>query len=349
MCLTMLSAVIIPTTIFAFLISAMITQFLVPWVKEVSLKRGITTVDAHKKNTPIIAEAGGLAPLIAFIFTILILIFGWAYMTELKIYPFTEATEEQSFVPLLAGLMSVVIAGLIGFLDDVFKIKWRDKILLGFLPALPLMALKVGNSSINLGIFGDIDLTFGGLNLYSLLIIPLAINFAFNSFNMLAGFNGLEVGNGIISLSAILLISFLVDDPVVAMFTSALLGGFIILLRFNWYPAKILIGDTGTLTLGTGIIVALIIGNMDRIALGAFGLHFVNFVLFFVYLKTQQTEKIATIDEENNIVAPCPYTVYWIIPYYFKVDEKRNVQFILVIHAIIMLLAILLSLAVFSR
>ncbi len=344
----MLSAVIIPTTIFAFLISAMITRFLVPWVKEVSLKRGITTVDAHKKNTPIIAEAGGLAPLIAFIFTILLLIFGWAYMTELQIYPFTGTTEEQSFVPLLAGLMSVVIAGLIGFLDDVFKIKWRDKILLGFLPALPLMALKVGNSSINLGMFGDIDLTFGGLNLYSLVIIPLAINFAFNSFNMLAGFNGLEVGNGVISLFGILLVSFIVDDPVVAMFTSTLLGGFIVLLRFNWYPAKLLIGDTGTLTLGTGIIVALIIGNMDRIALGAFGLHFINFMMFFIYLKTQQTTKIASVDTNNNIIAPCPYTVYWIIPYYFKISEKRNVQVILLVHAIILVTAILLSLAAFS-
>ncbi|MHA1976282.1 MAG: hypothetical protein ACW98F_06295 [Candidatus Hodarchaeales archaeon] len=345
----MLSAVMIPTTVFAFLISAMITRFLVPWVKEVSLKRGITTVDAHKKDTPLIAEAGGLAPLIAFIFTILLLIFGWAYMTELQIYPFTEATEEQSFVPLLAGLMSIVIAGLIGFLDDVFKIRWRDKILLGFLPALPLMALKVGNSSINLGIFGDIDLTFGGLNLYSLLIIPLAINFAFNSFNMLAGFNGLEVGNGVISLVTILVISFLVDDPVVAMFTSALLGGFIILLRFNWYPAKILIGDTGTLTLGTGVIVALIIGNMERIALGAFGIHFINFVLFIIYVKTQQTKKIATIDEDNNIVAPCPYTIYWIIPYYFKISEKRNVQLILLIHTFLLVIALLISLAVFSR
>jgi UDP-N-acetylglucosamine--dolichyl-phosphate N-acetylglucosaminephosphotransferase len=132
------------------------------------------------------------------------------------------------------------------------------------------------------------------------------------------------------------------------MFTSTLLGGFIVLLRYNWYPAKILIGDTGTLTLGTGIIVALIIGNMDRIALGAFGLHFINFVMFFMYLKTQQTTKIASIDTDNNIVAPCPYTVYWIIPYYFKVSEKRNVQVILLIHALLLVIAILLSLAAFS-
>jgi UDP-N-acetylglucosamine--dolichyl-phosphate N-acetylglucosaminephosphotransferase len=343
-------AIIIPTIIFALIISAILTRFLIPWVNKASLGRGITTVDAHKKETPIIAEAGGLAPLLAFIFTILIIIFGWAYLAELGIPLFSNSVGTETYEPLLAGLLSVVIAGLIGFLDDVFKIKWRDKILLGFLPAIPLMALKVGNNTIDLGPFGILDLTVGDLNLYSLVIIPLAINFAFNSFNMFAGFNGLEVGNGVISLLAILLVSIAVNDPIVALFSSALFGGFIVLLRFNWYPAKILIGDTGTLTLGTGIIVALIIGNMDRIAVGAFGLHFINFLMFLVYLATKQTSKIATIDENENIVAPCPYTMYWIIPYYFKnITERKNVLILLALHSLILVIAILPSIPVFFR
>jgi UDP-N-acetylglucosamine--dolichyl-phosphate N-acetylglucosaminephosphotransferase len=344
----MISVVIIPTIIFSVLISAILTRILIPWILKASLDRGITTVDAHKKNTPIIAEAGGLAPLLAFIFTVLVIIFGWAYLVELQVYPFSEVFKEQTFEPLLAGVLSVVIAGLIGFFDDVFKIRWRDKILLGFLPAIPLMALKVGNSSINLGFLGIIDFTFAGLNLYSLIIIPLAVNFAFNSFNMLAGFNGLETGNGVISLIGVLFISFLVNDPIVSLFTSALLGGFLVLLRYNWYPAKILVGDTGTLTLGTGIIVALIIGNMNRIAVGAFGLHFINFIMFLAYIATKQEGKIATIDENENIIAPCPYTVYWIIPYFFKnINERKNVIFILLIHSAILMLVLILSLPIF--
>ena len=344
----MMSVVIIPTIISSVLISAILTRILIPWVLKASLDRGITTVDAHKKNTPTIAETGGLAPLLAFIFTVLTIVFGWAYLTQLEIYPFSQVLKDQTFEPLLAGVLSVVIAGLIGFLDDVFKIRWRDKILLGFLPAIPLMALKVGDSVINLGFLGIIDFTFAGLNLYSLIIIPLVINFAFNSFNMLAGFNGLETGNGVISLIGILFISFLVPDPIVSLFTSALLGGFLVLLRYNWYPAKILVGDTGTLTLGTGIIVALIIGNMNRIAVGAFGLHFINFVMFLVYLATKQNAKIATIDENDNIVAPCPYTVYWIIPYFFNnINERKNVIFILLIHSVILMLVLLLSLPIF--
>ncbi|MHA1973409.1 MAG: hypothetical protein ACTSW1_10475 [Candidatus Hodarchaeales archaeon] len=333
--------------LFAFTISAILTRFIIKWVINASLRRGITTVDAHKKNTPVIAEPGGLAPLISFIFTILILLFAWEYFNPNKV----------DFEPLLAGLLSVVIAGLIGFLDDVFKIRWRDKVLLGFLPAIPLMALEVGKSSINLGIFGSIDLGnlislpyIGYINLYTVVVIPLAINFAFNSFNMLAGFNGLEAGNGTISLLIILIISLLIDTTgVLTLFVAALLGGFLVLLRYNWFPAKTLIGDTGTLTLGTGIITALIIGNMDRLAVGLFGLHFINFLLFFLYIVTKQNAKIATIDENGNIVAPCPYTVYWIFPYYFKnIGERKNVLIILTLHTIIALVVLLLSLPAYS-
>lgn len=342
--LLMFSLPIVTIAILALITSGIITRFLIPWIINASLKQGITTVDAHKKNQPIIAETGGLAALLGFIFTILIIIFIWEYLEN-----YFGTIESNFFEPLLAGLLSVVIAGLIGFLDDIFKIRWRDKVLLGFLPAIPLMALNVGTSSINLGFFGSVNLVFEGLNLYTLIVIPLAVNFAFNSFNMFAGFNGLEAGNGSISLFLILLLALYLDNSIVTIFVTSLLGGYLILLKSNWFPAKILIGDVGTLTLGTGIIVALIIGNMDRLAIGFFGLHFLNFLLFSVYLITKQESKIATIDENGYIVAPCPYTAYWILPYYLKnIGEKKNVIILLIIHTIISLGVLILSLPAYS-
>ncbi|MHA2245062.1 MAG: hypothetical protein ACXADY_08840 [Candidatus Hodarchaeales archaeon] len=335
----MFTAEIVAIATVALFVSAMITRLVIPWVINASMKRGITTEDVHKLNRPTIAEPGGLAPLLGFIFTILITVFIWGNTIS--------DTQERSriFMPLMAGLLSVVIAGLIGFLDDVFKIRWRDKVLLGFLPAIPLMALKVGTSSVDLGFLGTINLVFGEINLYSLIIIPLAVNFAFNSFNMLAGFNGLETGNGVISLVIILFIALIIPDIVVTLFVASLLGGFLVLLKFNWFPAKTLIGDIGTLTLGTGIIVALIIGNMDRLAVGIFGLHFINFLLFFLYLITHQTVKLATIDEKGSIIAPCPYTAYWFFPYFLEnIGEKKNVLILLLIHTIIVLSIFIISL-----
>jgi UDP-N-acetylglucosamine--dolichyl-phosphate N-acetylglucosaminephosphotransferase len=342
----MFSLEIVAIAIFAIILSGILARFLVPWIISASLRQNITTVDAHKKGKPIIAEPGGLAPLLGFIFTILIILFIWEYIN-----PESEINE-----PLFAGLLSVVIAGLIGFLDDVFKIKWREKVLLGFLPAIPLMALSVGTSTVDFGMFGILDfgsiITFPNgefINLYTLVIIPLAVNFAFNSFNMLAGFNGLEAGNGAISLAIILAIALYLDNSIVTLFTASLLGGYLVLLRYNWFPAKTLIGDVGTLTLGTGIIVALIIGNMDRLAVGLFGLHFINFLLFVIYLLTKQEAKLATIDDNGDIVAPCPYTAYWIIPYFFKkINEQKNVIILLIIHAAISLSVLILSLPAYS-
>lgn len=335
----MFTVEIVAIAIVAFFISAMITRLIIPWVINASMKRGITTEDVHKLNRPTIAEPGGLAPLLGFIFTILIIVFIWGNAIP------DSQERSRIFMPLLAGLLSVVIAGLIGFLDDVFKIRWRDKVLLGFLPAIPLMALKVGTSSVDLGFLGTINLVFGGINLYSLIIIPLAVNFVFNSFNMFAGFNGLEAGNGVISLVIILFLALIIPDPVVTLFVASLLGGFLVLLKFNWFPAKTLVGDIGTLTLGTGIIVALIIGNMDRLAVGIFGLHFINFLLFFLYLITHQTAKLAAIDEKANIIAPCPYTAYWFFPYFLEnIGEKKNVLILLLIHTIIVLSILIISL-----
>ena len=122
----------------------------------------------------------------------------------------------------------------------------------------------------------------------------------------------------------------------------------LILLKFNWFPAKTLIGDTGTMILGTGIIVALIIGNMERLAVGLFGVHFMNFLLFLLYLATHQTAKVATVDEKGNIVAPCPYTLYWFFPYFLKnIGERKNVVILLLIHTVIAVSALIISLPVF--
>lgn len=313
-----------------FLISSLVTFILIPWIIKICNDSNmLITTDAHKKHKPLIAEPGGIAPLLAFTFSLLIVIF---LATLTNDFLGTDLLQSDSQILLLImGLLSVVIAGLIGIIDDIFAIKWRYKIILGFLPPLPLMIFRIGKSTVNIPIIGVID--FGTI-LYTLIIVPLAVNFAFNSYNMLAGYNGMEAGNGVISAITILIFSYVVGNEEVLLFISCLLGGLVILLWFNKYPAKILMGDTGTLFIGTALVVPLILGNMERLALGIFFLYFINFLLFFVYSATKQKQKLASIDEEEYLVPPCPWTVYWIFPYYKKLKEYQNVAIIWTLQAL---------------
>ena len=55
-----------------FFFSALIAFFLIPWVRDRSLKAELVTVDAHKPGNPRIAEPGGIGPLLSFIFALLV-------------------------------------------------------------------------------------------------------------------------------------------------------------------------------------------------------------------------------------------------------------------------------------
>ncbi|MFX0064048.1 MAG: hypothetical protein ACFFC7_17900 [Candidatus Hermodarchaeota archaeon] len=341
----------------AFILSGVIVYVVVPGIIKSCEKHGLMAMDVHKPNKPEIAEPGGIAILIAFIFSILLIVLFQSIIDLLLKYPILDLILNPSVVTdtvtvnhvLLAAVLSVVIAGLIGFIDDVFKIRWRTKILLGFLPALPLMVLQVGKTTVYVPFLGT-GVPFGIL--YPLLIVPLAVNFAFNSYNMLAGMNGMETGLGIISLATILIATLL--PPLikpsdvnldVIIFVACLLGALVVFLKFNWTPAKILIGDSGTLTIGTAIYVALVIGNMEWLAVGIFAIYLLNFILFVVYILTKQKAKLATVDEQGKIIAPCPYTMYWIFPYYFKgMTEKQNVLVLYCVQTVMCVFGLLLFL-----
>lgn len=329
-----------------FAITALICYFITPFIIKASLEAGMTTTDAHKVGRPIIGEPGGVAPLLAFIAgfaSIVLLLVAYSTMGP----PFAEVLiSDEQLAFLLGALLAVVIAGLIGLLDDVFGlvIRHRQKILLGFLPAFPLMILRVGQPQVDIPLVGivNFDVTIGSIvvPLFAFVVVPLATNFAFNSFNMLAGYNGLETGMGIIMNLSIFTVAWYVGDTSIMLFTASMTGALVAFFFFNKHPAKVLVGDAGTLMMGTALIVALILGNMEKLALGLFFLHFINFVLFFVYIYTKQTDKLADIEVDEGsgkvyLRPPCPYTIYWVLPYYFNLTERQNVYALLGIQTVI--------------
>lgn len=157
------------------------------------------------------------------------------------------------------GFIAGIIMVIVGVFDDLISIKQRIKALIPVFSALPLIAIKEGYTVMNIPFLGLFD--FGIF--YSLILVPLSITGAANAVNMLAGFNGLEAGMGIVAAGSLAIIAFLMGQTTSLIILMALLGALLATLYYNWYPAKILIGDAGTLCIGAAIATSVIIGNFE--------------------------------------------------------------------------------------
>ena len=137
--------------------------------------------------------------------------------------------------------------------------------------ALPLIAISAaGSTMISLPFIGNV---YFGI-LYIIVLIPLGVTVASNLTNMLAGFNGMEAGMGVVMFSAVALIAVTRNELESALIAVAMVGALLAFLRFNWYPAKVFMGDVGTLLIGGTLAVTVILGNFEV----------VGFILVIPYL-----------------------------------------------------------------
>jgi UDP-N-acetylglucosamine--dolichyl-phosphate N-acetylglucosaminephosphotransferase len=197
-----------------------------------------------------IAEMGGL---------VIAASFGAGMVFAIFLRTFFDLFLSVSLTSILAVLSTVLIVVIIGVFDDLISIRQWIKAIIPVFAALPLVALKEGYSMMRIPFVGMID--FGIF--YPLVLVPLGITGAANAVNMLAGFNGLEVGMGVVAIGALAVIAYLIGQTTALIILLAALGALIAALYYNWYPAKVLVGDVGTLTIGAVIASAVIIGNYE--------------------------------------------------------------------------------------
>jgi len=163
------------------------------------------------------------------------------------------------FYPALYAVLIVTLGcALVGFLDDFGKIahgrslglKARSKLAAELvLTALLVLALhRFGfyateilvpffNFAIDLGFFYPV-------------FIFLVISGSSNSVNLTDGLDGLAAGTAVIALGAFVAIGWLVGRPEIMIFSAALAGACLGFLVYNRYPARLFMGDIGSLALG---------------------------------------------------------------------------------------------------
>jgi UDP-N-acetylglucosamine--dolichyl-phosphate N-acetylglucosaminephosphotransferase len=211
---------------------------------------GIIGKNRNSLDQEEIAEMGGLVIVAGYSGGIIFIIF---------MKTFLDLFISISLTSILAAFSTIAIVALIGIFDDLISIKQGIKAFMPVFAALPLIAIKEGFTVMKVPFIGFVD--FGLF--YHIVLIPLGITGAANAVNMLAGFNGLEVGMGIVAIGSLSIIAYLIGETTAFLLSVVMLGSLFATLYYNWYPAKILIGDVGTLTIGAVMASIVIIGNFE--------------------------------------------------------------------------------------
>jgi UDP-N-acetylglucosamine--dolichyl-phosphate N-acetylglucosaminephosphotransferase len=253
--------------VLAFLAALAVVLFTMPPLIRKMRDGGMVGHDVNKRGRPTVAELGGIASLFAFSIS-LSLVVGLE-----KLGP--GGLEEP---PYLAAISVFFIASMIGLIDDISNIKQRVKAVAVVFAALPLLLVHYKLGIVD-GEFGGtfdvagnalIALPFGGILdfrtvplLYWLVLVPIGVTGVANAMNMSAGYNGLESGQIAVVGGSLLVVSVLRGTLESVLIFSALLGAALGLYWFNRHPAKVFVGDIGTLGLGAAIAAGAIIGGIE--------------------------------------------------------------------------------------
>ncbi|MFC1732668.1 glycosyltransferase 4 family protein [candidate division KSB1 bacterium] len=255
-------------TISSLLISFIITLIITPyWIKR-ARDHNLVAKDMHKPGKKA-AELGGLCVICGFLAGIL-------YYIAIDVFVYGNASYAKF---MFAAISSILIATIIGLTDDIlgWKLGLRQyqKVILTIAIVFPMMVINAGQSTMSFPFFGRYDLGLW----FPLLIVPIGIIGASNGFNMMAGYNGLEAGMGIIILSTLGYISFAIGSEWVALMAFCMVAALAAFLVFNKYPARVFPGDTLTYSVGALIAIVAILGNMEKFALIIFTPYFIECVL----------------------------------------------------------------------
>lgn len=327
----------IVTVVIVLLVCFFLTLFLTKrWIKSTKDAK-LLGKDLNKYRKPLVSESGGIAVALSVCFSLLIYIF-------LKTFYWKTTTH---LVEAFAISATVLLASFIGFIDDILG--WRQgltqlqKVLLTIPMAVPLMVINAGNSVMNLPFLGPIDFSL----IYPLLIVPIGIVGAANGFNMLAGYNGLEAGMGLIIFTTFGITGLIIERYWISLIAFIVSASLLAFLRYNWYPAKIFPGNSFTYSTGALAAAVAIIGNMERLGVWLFSLYFIEGLLYFrarVIDRAGYVQAFAKPKKDGSLEMPYEkvydmthFAIWFLEKVKKKVYEKDVVCFLLIIQLFVAL------------
>ncbi len=146
---------------------------------------------------------------------------------------------------LLALALASFMVFLVGIVDDIAGVSSFDKFLVELLAAF--LIVRIGWSFDVLGLPGGANLDLGVFGQAASVLWIVGVT---NAINLIDGLDGLAGGVVAIIAGSFLVYAFLQGDALTIVAMAAVMGACLGFLRYNWAPARIYLGDSGSLTLG---------------------------------------------------------------------------------------------------
>ena len=242
------------TSLFAFILALAISFACTPAVRMLAIK--IKAVDVPKDNRRMhkvpIPRMGGLAIFAGFLVSVLF------------------------FVPLGTEFRSILIGALIlvvlGIIDDIMalkpKTKFAGQIIAALIPALSGVSI---HGIVNPFVPGQ----YSTLGIFSIPFTVIWIVGITNAVNFIDGLDGLACGVSAIATVTMFIIAVLFGETYIALMMAALAGACLGFLPYNMNPAKIFMGDTGSMFLGYILATVSIQGLFKFYAVISFAVPFI--------------------------------------------------------------------------
>ncbi len=223
----------------AFSTAFAVSNVFTPIAKTISMKVGAIDYPKargmHQKPMP---RMGGLAIVIGFMFTVLLL------------YRFVEFGETRKLIGFMIGATMIVV---LGMFDDIYDLRARFKFFVQILAAL--VAIMSG-----IQIHVVMWPVTKALTYLSVPITLLWIVGVTNAVNLIDGLDGLAAGVSSIAALCVMVLCILTGEEMAILLTAALAGSCLGFLPRNFNPAQIFMGDTGATFLGYTLAVTSILG-----------------------------------------------------------------------------------------
>ncbi|MBS1609421.1 MAG: undecaprenyl/decaprenyl-phosphate alpha-N-acetylglucosaminyl 1-phosphate transferase [Bacteroidetes bacterium] len=220
----------------SFFSAFVVTLITIPPIIQLVKKYSLYDVPDHRKEHKVpIATLGGVAI--------------WTGMVIALLLWFTFSNQ----ATIISFMFSLVILFSLGIMDDLKNLSAKYK-----------LVIEIGLATI-MAIAGTRISTFNGL--FGIYELPLSAQYTFtvlaivgitNAFNLIDGIDGLAGGLGFMSLVTLGIFLTLTGDTNMALIAFSLAGGLLAFLYYNFNPARIFMGDTGSLVLGFVVAIMCI-------------------------------------------------------------------------------------------